>query len=317
MARSGARITGLTELGSEPPRFSAKAGALTEALVAHLCELGQAESAAPESLKSALRYSLERPGKCARGLLTLLVCDSISGEWQPALECAAAVELVHAASLIIDDLPAMDDADLRRGRPSSHRAHGEATSILTAFALLNDAFGRLAGSAGLSARQRVGAVAALAAVVGPDGMIGGQQRDLHPEASTPDYVACTHAMKTGALFAGAAQLGAIAAGLDQPRERVSYEAGMLLGEAFQGFDDLLDIHGQNSQLGKDVGKDEGKPTFVSLLGSKAAEQRALDQIAGAMGRFERIGADMQELEAYVVTLTRMMRYRMGHDRNQR
>ena len=187
-------------------------GALREAIERRLDVLTPGEPATAK-LADAMRYSLLAPAKRARALLTLLTATHCGGDTDHALDAACAVEMVHASSLILDDLPAMDDATLRRGKPTCHRAYGEATAVLAAIALMNRSYGVVATDERLPPASRTRIVASLAQSIGTDGLCGGQEGDLHGTASTGvaavDWI---HARKTGALFAAAAEIGAIAAG---------------------------------------------------------------------------------------------------------
>jgi geranylgeranyl diphosphate synthase type II len=221
---------------------------------------------------------------------------------------ARAVEVVHAASLIVDDLPAMDDAALRRGVAATHHAFGEATTILASIALIAEAFEVIAG-ADIDAAARAQAAVALGRAIGPDGMAGGQERDVAGTARTEADVALVHAMKTGALFAAAVEIGTVAAGIEGPRRWLMSDFGMLVGKAFQEFDDLIDAFGTAEQSGKDVGQDGGKVTFVSLQGSVAAERHALGHVQLALECLAASGAREDELEAFVLSLVATMRSR--------
>lgn len=261
----------------------------------------------PNTLLEAMDYSLGLRGKQARGHLLLLVAASWATDWQKALSCAHAVEIVHTASLIIDDLPAMDDASLRRGEPTNHRRFGEPTAILAAIALLSDAFQMIADCEKVAAEPRAEAVAALAKSVGPQGMAGGQQLDLRPVGQAESDIELVHAMKTGALFAAAAEIGSIVAGIGGPRRSLMREFGMLLGKAFQELDDLIDKHGDIRHEGKDLDQDRSKPTLVHLLGREDAEAHALAQVGLALEYLEAAGVEGRDLRHYVLSLTQTMR----------
>lgn len=255
-------------------------------------------------------YSLGLSGKQARGHLLLLVAAGWAGDWKVAQDCARAVEMVHTASLIIDDLPAMDDALLRRGEPTNHLKFGEPTALLAAIAMLSEAFQIIASSSGLAADQRADAVAALAKAVGPEGMTGGQQLDMAPIGGGIEDIELVHAMKTGALFAAAAEIGSIAAGISGPRRWLISDFGMLLGKAFQEFDDLIDKHSDGAAAGKDLHKDTHKPTLAEILGREKAEARALKQIALALECLEASGLRQDDLRHYVLSLTQKLRSKL-------
>ena len=222
-------------------------------------------------LYDAMRYSLLAGGKRLRPVLTLECCRLCGGTDTAALYLACAVEMIHTYSLIHDDLPCMDNDDLRRGRATNHKVYGEATALLAGDGLLAAAF-ETAVEAGayLTAQQTVEAVRELSAAAGPDGMVGGQALDLAGEgrALTGEELGEIHRLKTGALLTAAAQLGCIAAGASpEQRQAVGTYAGRL-GLAFQIRDDMLDVEGDVEQFGKPIGSDaaNGKHTFVTLKG---------------------------------------------------
>jgi geranylgeranyl diphosphate synthase type II len=245
----------------------------------------------PAALHEAMRYTLLLPGKRLRGVLVLAAAEMLKGRREDALPLACAVEMVHAASLILDDLPSMDDATLRRGRPTLHKVTGEANAILAAFALLNDAFVLVQSAPALKDRARVEASARLGAAIGSEGLVGGQFADLEAtgrrlDLDTLEYV---HAHKTGALFIAAAELGAIAAGA-RPREVEALRRyAKNLGLAFQITDDLLDYSGDPTTTGKDAGLDRNRTTFVNLCGIDGARRLTDELIATAVSALEPFG----------------------------
>jgi geranylgeranyl diphosphate synthase type II len=237
----------------------------------------------PAGLHEAMAYSLLAPGKRLRPLLVLLACEAAGGSDEAALPATAAVEMVHTYSLIHDDLPAMDDDDLRRGRPTCHKQFGEALAILAGDALLTLAFQVLAedyppATAAAACRE-------LARGSGAAGMVGGQVEDLawehRPSGALADLEQ-VHAHKTGALFRACLRLGAVVAQGEQPGgpDPAIVEAldgfGRGFGLAFQITDDLLDVEGDAGQTGKRVGKDagRGKLTYPGLLGPAESRARA-------------------------------------------
>ena len=218
----------------------------------------------------AMRYSVENGGKRVRPVLTLEFCQACGGEAEAALPFACAIEMVHTYSLIHDDLPCMDDDDFRRGKPSCHKQFGESYALLAGDGLLTLAFETLA-SAQLPAVDICRAVQPLASCAGVRGMIGGQVLDLLSEEGTPDYALLEKIdrLKTGALMEAAVLLGCIAAGVtDETLLNSARTYAQSLGLAFQIVDDILDVTGDVSQLGKPTGSDEKnqKVTFVRLLG---------------------------------------------------
>jgi geranylgeranyl diphosphate synthase type II len=227
-----------------------------------------------ERLGEAVRYSLEAGGKRVRPVLCLLACEAVGGTTDQALPGALALEYVHTYSLIHDDLPAMDDDDLRRGRPTNHKVFGEGHAILAGDALLTEAFGVLA-AADLEPVRRAEALALLAGGAGWRGMAGGQALDLEGEKLENydlDHLRLIHRLKTGALLSASLEIGAVLGGA-APAERAALRAyGEAIGLAFQIQDDLLDATATDAELGKRAGKDagRGKITYPSLLGLDGA-----------------------------------------------
>ena len=221
----------------------------------------------------AARYSLMSGGKRIRAVLVLAVCDMLNGDAAAAEQFAAAVEMLHCYSLIHDDLPCMDNDDLRRGKPSCHKAFGEATAMLAGDVLLTEAFEVIANVAA-PAIVNVRAAKALGAGAGSRGMVYGQELDLKYEAlaATEEQLRLIHRNKTGALINAAVQMGAAAAQANetQCKELEAYAFG--IGLVFQIVDDVLDVTGSQEQLGKPIGSDSenGKTTFVTLYGTDGA-----------------------------------------------
>ncbi len=251
----------------------------------------------------ALLYAALGPGKRVRPVLTLAVADALgAGDLEPVVDLACAVEMVHACSLVLDDLPAMDDAKLRRGRPTVHREFGEDVALLAAFALLTRAFGVVASAAPRLRGGRYGAeelVHHLAAAIGTGGLIGGQALDLEsrPEELDLERLEYIHSHKTGSLFLAAAELGAMAA--DARRRDLDAVARYAknLGLAFQIEDDLLDVLASPEATGKDAGQDAEKVTFVKLLGVSGARALADELLAFAVASLEPLGRRATALRA--------------------
>ena len=227
----------------------------------------------------AARYSLMGGGKRIRAVLVLSVCDMLGGSMQAAQQFAAAVEMLHCYSLIHDDLPCMDNDDLRRGRPSCHKAFSEATAMLAGDVLLTEAFEAVA-NAPADASVCVQAARALGAGAGSRGMVYGQELDLKYEAlaATEDQLRLIHRNKTGALINAAIQMGAAAAKADEAQCRALEHYAYGLGLVFQIVDDVLDVTSTSEQLGKPIGSDSenGKTTFVTLYGAEGAMKLAHD-----------------------------------------
>jgi geranylgeranyl diphosphate synthase type II len=236
----------------------------------------------------------------------LLAAEACGGDAQAALPAACAVEMIHAYSLVHDDLPAMDDDDLRRGRPTCHKAFGEATAILAGDALLTLAFEVLARDvrpAAVAAR----CCAVLAHAAGATELVGGQADDLAGQFSAGGVEAleAIHRRKTGAMFLASLQLGGIVAGADGEQLHALAEYGRALGLAFQITDDLLDVRGDASTMGKRAGKDSdrGKLTFPGLLGIEESTRRAtalVEQACAALRPFEPRAEGLQALAQYVL-----------------
>jgi geranylgeranyl pyrophosphate synthase len=238
-------------------------------------------------LLEALRYAVFGGGKRLRPAVARLVAAELGAADGVALRPGVALELVHTYSLVHDDLPCMDDDDLRRGRATVHVAFDEATAVLVGDALLTLAFEVLSEAPEGARMTRV-----LSEAVGAAGMVGGQSLDLSlsPEAGLEE-LRDMHLRKTAALFGAAAQMGAIAAGADEAAEQVARDYGLALGLCFQATDDLLDVTGDAATLGKTPGKDAnlGRFTLVSLLGIERARQEADELAATAREAAELLG----------------------------
>ena len=254
----------------------------TVAVVNHALErtLPKADLA-PSTLHEAMRYSVIGGGKRLRPLLVAM-CAQMCGETvQEALPAACAIEYVHCYSLIHDDLPAMDNDDLRRGRLTCHRAYDEATAILAGDALLTFAFEVLAGT--YNPRKSLAAVRTLARAAGTAGMVGGQALDLESEGKKiePEELEGIHRRKTGALIAAACRLGGIVADAPEDRLELLTEYGRQVGLLFQITDDILDCTATAEELGKTPGKDlhAGKNTYVTVYGREQAQKMARE-VAG-------------------------------------
>ncbi|EPE7163617.1 polyprenyl synthetase family protein [Cronobacter sakazakii] len=231
---------------------------------------------------AAMREGALRPGKRVRPLLLILAARDLGCDAsQPALmDLACAVEMVHAASLMLDDIPCMDNALLRRGKPTIHRQYGESVAILAAVALLSRAFGVVAQASPLSDSCKTQAVSELSSAVGLQGLVQGQFRDLSEgnQARSAEAILATNDLKTSVLFDATLQIAAIAAGASASVRHKLREFSRHLGQAFQLLDDLAD--GLN-HTGKDINKDAGKSTLVAMLGPEAVHQRLRDHLLRA------------------------------------
>ena len=224
-------------------------------------------------LFDSMRYSLLAGGKRLRPIFVFDFCSMCGGDWKSAVPFAAAIEMVHTYSLIHDDLPCMDNHDYRRGRLTNHKVYGEAVAVLSGDALLTAAFSYLS-SAPFSAQTRIDAVKLLAQCAGETGMVGGQILDIQSETRdcTQQEVLDIQSRKTGALIRAACQLGVLAAGGTQEQMDAAASFAQHIGLAFQIRDDILDVIGDAEKLGKPVGTDANKNTFVQLYGLSESEE---------------------------------------------
>jgi geranylgeranyl diphosphate synthase type II len=262
------------------------------------------------AVEAAIESSLFAPAKRLRPILSLLVAEVLRGDPEAVLPAGCAIEMVHTASLILDDLPCMDDAQTRRGRPTCHVAHGEATAVLAAFALMNRGFEILAEGweGGPEAAARGEIARELSRAIGLDGMIAGQSVDLQMTDRAIDFptLEFIHSRKTGALFMASAALGAMAARARKAELAAVVAYAKNLGLAFQVVDDLIDATG-GQEAGKDVGKDLKKTTFVSFSGVEGALTLAQELIAASQAALQPFGPraePLRDLARYVVTRRR-------------
>jgi geranylgeranyl diphosphate synthase type II len=263
-----------------------------------------------QRLYQAMRYSVINGGKRVRPLLVYAACEALGGEAERADGAACAVELIHAYSLVHDDLPAMDDDDLRRGQPTTHKAFDEASAILAGDGLQSLAFEVLADARRnpQSAELRLAMIDCLARAAGPAGMVGGQAIDLGSVGRTLDQSALEtmHRYKTGALIEASVRLGALASGdADERALKALHAYAQAIGLAFQVQDDILDVESDTATLGKTQGKDQAnhKPTYPALLGLDAAKAYALelrDQALHALRPFDHAAEPLRELARYIV-----------------
>src|SRR2546426_6887451 len=268
-----------------------------------------AAGSVPLTVRRAMAYSLFPGGKRLRPILAITACRALGGRVADVLPAAAAIEMIHTYSLIHDDLPALDNDDLRRGRATSHRVFGEAMAILAGDALLTHAF-QIAASypGGLRlAGRKVRAIRLLSRAAGVTGMIGGQVMDLEAEGRPYSYgtLLRIHRDKTGALISAAVQIGGIMAGGSHADVRSLRAFGDSVGLAFQIIDDILDREGTTHRLGKTVGKDPRarKATFPALLGiaeSRRRAEEAVERAGRALGRFGRRGRPLSALARFIV-----------------
>ena len=250
------------------PMYNEKTASYQASIEAYLQEKCFVYPSEPQKkLFDSMRYSLLAGGKRLRPLFVLEFCRVCGGDVQKAMPFAAAVEMIHTYSLIHDDLPCMDNDDFRRGNPTNHKVYGEAVAVLAGDALLTAAFSYIAKSE-LSAQCRIQAVEILSNCAGELGMVGGQILDIESESRkcTAQEVLDIQSRKTGALIRAACQLGVVAAGGTQQQLDAAGEFADHLGLAFQIRDDMLDVIGSREEMGKSVGTDGVKNTFVQLYG---------------------------------------------------
>jgi geranylgeranyl diphosphate synthase type II len=260
-----------------PPQgdtFADYLGALRGRIDRRLARLLSASADENDLIGAAMKAALLSPGKRVRPLIVVLAGGQLGAREAPLLDLGCALEMVHAASLVLDDMPCMDDARLRRGLPTVHVRFGEDIAVLTAVALLGQAFKVISSASELPSLLRARLVGVLADAVGAQGLVRGQYQDLR-EGGWPRRVgeiAETNHLKTGALFAAALEMAAQVAHARDDVRMTLREAALELGQAFQLYDDLCD-GASDAPLCKDLGKDAGKSTLVALLGQEAARQR--------------------------------------------
>lgn len=258
---------------------------VNKSLIGYLPEANEGQ----RDVVKAMKYSLSNGGKRLRPILVLEFCKMCGGDVDDALPFACAIEYIHTYSLIHDDLPCMDDDDMRRGNPSCHKMYGEATALLAGDALLTHSFEIVAG-ADVSDDKKALAISLIAQNSGVGGMIGGQVIDLKYEKESPTIseILTVHKLKTGALISAACLLGCIAGGADKKQFAAASKFAYNLGIAFQIQDDLLDVIGDEEKLGKPIGSDAemNKTTYVTIVGQakakndiKALTNSAIDQLS--------------------------------------
>lgn len=287
--------------------LKARAGVIDEALERFL----PPAQMYPPLIHEAMRYSVFAGGKRLRPVLTMAAAEAAGGEPARALPVACAIELIHTYSLIHDDLPAMDNDDYRRGKPTSHRVYGEAIAVLAGDALLTLAFELLARNevgGPVDPVRRLRVIAEIAHAAGSAGMIGGQVVDilLGDKDIRADILEYIHRHKTGAIYRAAVRSGAILAGADEETLRSLTEYAEHLGLAFQIKDDILDIEGDQVKLGKPVGSDQRnkKATYPALFGLAEAKEKAGQEVAAAiraLDKFDQRADFLRNLATFVIT----------------
>lgn len=264
----------------------------------------------PQRLQAAMEYSLLAGGKRLRPVLCLAVAAMLGAKKEHIMPFASAIEYIHSYSLIHDDLPAMDDDDLRRGKPSNHKAFDEATAILAGDGLLTEAFVLMTETAQhISAPSVLSAVNTVAVAAGSGGMVGGQQLDMDftgRDDVSLEELQTMHAMKTGALIRCSCECGAILGGASAEEQQCIRTYGANIGAAFQIVDDILDETGTEEELGKPVGSDleQGKNTYPSMLGIEKSRELAQERVDTAIEQLTAFdGAEalfLRKLAQYII-----------------
>ena len=254
----------------------------------------------PETIHRAMRYSLFAGGKRVRPILAMAAAEAVSGDTEGVERPACALELVHAYSLIHDDLPALDNDDYRRGRPTCHKVFGDAMAVLAGDALLTLAFQVLSEMEDVPSERRVRMLTELSQAAGTvDGMIGGQVADLEAEGKpvTANHLEYIHRSKTGALIRASVRIGAIYAGASKTEFDSLSHYGRQVGLAFQIVDDVLDVVGTSEDLGKTAGKDvaQQKATFPAMYGVEVSRRQAAELLDDALAAIELFGGRAQSL----------------------
>lgn len=261
-------------------------------------ELLPPPTAEPSRLHEAMRYSCLAPGKRIRPALCLASCEALGASGDQALDAAAALEMIHVFSLIHDDLPAIDDDDLRRGKPTCHIVYGEGLAILAGDALFALGFECLAAAA-LPAEAKARALLSLARATGSNGLVGGEVADVEAEgtAATAEVVSLIHARKTGALIAASCEIGGICAGGDDRRTAALRDFGMRVGLAFQITDDILNETASSQALGKAVGSDRlrNKATYPALYGVEQSQRAAAESLEAGLRHLQDAGIAYEPL----------------------
>lgn len=264
----------------------------------------------PKRVNSAMRYSLFGGGKRVRPILTLGAVDALGGDINKALNTAAAMECIHTYSLIHDDLPAMDDDDLRRGNPTCHKKFDEATAVLAGDGLLTLAFGLIADTKDVAPDVIVKVIKEVSLGAGIYGMVGGQMIDMESEGRDLNHIELQniHIHKTGKLIVASVRSGAVIAGAKGSDLEKLTEYGECIGLSFQIADDILDVEGDSESLGKTAGKDEAqnKATYPSIMGlgeSKKLAKDLTDRALGALEGFDDSADPLRSLASYIVERT--------------
>lgn len=306
-----------TEYDRDVSGYVTRFKTLVECALADL--LDRSRTCADDLVYESMRHSLLSGGKRIRGVLTLAVAELVEGESAAALPAACAVEIVHCASLILDDLPCMDNARLRRGRPANHILFGEDVAILAAINLLNLAYRSILDYRTAPSPLPPDAIFRLLdgfnRTVGSDGLIGGQIGDLHPERLPDGFgiIRTIYERKTVRLFMYAAEAGALVAGATETQLDAIVRYARHLGLAFQVYDDLLDLHGDSEIIGKDVLKDTGKRTLLKVTDSETTARMASELIKFAARQLQPFGNRAEMLVQLPRLVLACNRVELPHD----
>lgn len=296
------------EDGTQPRVVPASVKIWRDRIDSRLAELVRADEQACPTLVEAMRYSLMSRGKRVRPLLAVLTALDFGRDPQPLLDFGCALELVHCASLMLDDLPCMDNARMRRGKPAAHIQFGEATTTLAAIALLNQAYGVIASSDALAESTRCSLVAQLSEAVGTAGLVSGQSRDLVERKRRVDSAGLRriNQQKTGVLFELAVVGGGTIANLPEARLKILNDFAGHVGQAFQSADDLLDCQHHCGSTGKDCGVDVEKAGSVHQLGEATLRERLIGELDAADTQLDALGIDDSLLRNFVLSLFRRL-----------
>ena len=276
-----------------------------------LKEIFPPSTAPSRDIVKAMNYSLFAGGKRLRPILCMAGAEAVGGNGRSVLPVACALELIHTYSLIHDDLPVMDDDDMRRGKPTSHKVFGEALAVLAGDGLLTEAFRIMTltdtHQGQVNAQSLLRVVALIAEAAGYQGMVGGQVVDIQSEGKDVDLplVEFIHIHKTGALITASVSSGAILGGGEETQISAIKEYGQKIGLAFQISDDILDIEGDSAEMGKSIGGDveKKKITFPSVIGidrSKTIQQEMVDQALEALKPFDHRAEPLRQIAAYII-----------------
>ena len=291
----------MSEAKPDTPDYPAQFRGIRSEIERRLGEIAPEVNGCAPRLRASIRYSLLDSGKRLRPLITVLTTEALGGQAAHALNAACAIEMVHTASLMVDDLPCMDNASQRRGKPANHIAHGEDIAILGSITLISDAFGLISADPHLPGDVKVDLIRALSSAIGTDGLCAGQERDLREinDSTDAEALAQLQYQKTGALFVLCLEAGARIAGLERDALEPLRTFGTHAGLAFQILDDLLDVVGESAVTGKDQGADLGKQTYAAIMSLDEAEARADQELSDALAALEPAGIDAAPFAAYL------------------